>query len=368
MRLLIDIGHPAHVHLFKHFAHAMIRKGHQVHFTVRKKECEIELLEHEGFSYTILGNHYQSKTGKIWGLLKFTLLTIIAGLKFKPDIFLSHGSMYAAWASFFLRKPNISVEDTGNREQVRLYLPFTKAVLTSTSFPLSYGKKQIYYDGYHELAYLHPHYFEPDKSILNELGIKEGEKYFILRFISWDASHDTGHKGVSQKNKIKLIMELSAYGKVFITSEKPLSKDTDPYRIRITPHRMHDAMAFCSLLYGESATMASESAMLGVPSIYLDNTGRSYTTDQEKSMAWSLISSESEEDQEKSIEKAVELIKTNNLLQEWSKRRERMLYDKIDVTSFLVWFVENWPESMKIMKETPDYQERFKNTEPEQTH
>lgn len=33
-----------------------------------------------------------------------------------------------------------------------------------------------------------------------------------------------------------------------------------------------------------------------------------------------------------------------------------MLADKIDVTAFLVWFIENWPESFKIMKENPDYQ------------
>jgi len=37
-----------------------------------------------------------------------------------------------------------------------------------------------------------------------------------------------------------------------------------------------------------------------------------------------------------------------------------MLKDKIDVTAFLVWFIENWPESFNIMKENPDYQYRFK--------
>ena len=37
-----------------------------------------------------------------------------------------------------------------------------------------------------------------------------------------------------------------------------------------------------------------------------------------------------------------------------------MLADKIDVTAFLVWFVENYPQSFQIMKENPDYQLRFK--------
>ena len=42
------------------------------------------------------------------------------------------------------------------------------------------------------------------------------------------------------------------------------------------------------------------------------------------------------------------------------KRRKKMLADKIDVTAFLVWFVENYPKSVKIMKGNPKYPERFK--------
>ena len=38
----------------------------------------------------------------------------------------------------------------------------------------------------------------------------------------------------------------------------------------------------------------------------------------------------------------------------------RMLSDKIDVTAFLTWFIENYPESKRIMKENPDYQYNFR--------
>jgi hypothetical protein len=37
-----------------------------------------------------------------------------------------------------------------------------------------------------------------------------------------------------------------------------------------------------------------------------------------------------------------------------------MLSKQIDVTAFLVWFIENYPESAQIMKKDPDYQLRFK--------
>ncbi len=37
MKILVDIGHPAHVHLFKNMAHEMIKKGHEFFFTVREE-------------------------------------------------------------------------------------------------------------------------------------------------------------------------------------------------------------------------------------------------------------------------------------------------------------------------------------------
>ena len=63
------------------------------------------------------------------------------------------------------------------------------------------------------------------------------------------------------------------------------------------------------------------------------------------------------------IEKAVELLMESNLKAKWQRKRKHLLSEKIDVTSFLVWFIENYPKSARIMKEDPDYQYRFKSTD-----
>ena len=49
-----------------------------------------------------------------------------------------------------------------------------------------------------------------------------------------------------------------------------------------------------------------------------------------------------------------------NLKEKWQEKRDLMLKDKIDVSQFFVWFIENYPESARIMRENPDYQYRFK--------
>ena len=41
-------------------------------------------------------------------------------------------------------------------------------------------------------------------------------------------------------------------------------------------------------------------------------------------------------------------------------RRDIMLQDKIDVSSFFTWFLENYPASVEVMKENPEFQYSFK--------
>jgi uncharacterized protein len=120
-------------------------------------------------------------------------------------------------------------------------------------------------------------------------------------------------------------------------------------------------LAYATLLYGESATMASECAVLGTPAIYLDNDGRGYTDEEEEKYGLVFNFTESMEDQDLSIRKGVELLKTPDIKGMWQEKRGKMLSEKIDVTAFMVWLVENYPESAKIMKKNPDYQYKFRS-------
>ena len=331
MNILIDIGHPAHVHLFRCFAHDMESEGHKVLFTCRDKEFEIALLRAEGFDFKCFGRKYKSTLGKLWGLVKFDLKEFLACLAFKPDVLLSHGSMYAAHAAWLCRRPHISFEDTYNFEQIRLYEPFTKAILTGDYEHPYISKKEIHYAGYHELAYLHPKRFTPDKSVLSELGLAEGEKYVLLRFVSWNATHDKGHKGMSFENKLKAVQEFSRYAKVFISSEKELPAELKRYLLPTAPEKIHNVMAFASMIFGESATMASEGVVLGVPGVYIDNTGRYYTAEQEKRYGMCFNFTESPEDQKRAIERGVKILSQGADL----SGHGRLMRDKIDVTGFL---------------------------------
>ena len=359
MNYLIDVGHPAHVHYFRNMAKILQKREHIVLFTARPKEVTLDLLKYYALPYRVIGRNYKGVLGKIAGLAICTLNLFLVCLKFKPNILLN-ASPSAAFVAWILRKHHIALEDTFNMEQVRLYLPFTDVVLTGDYPHVSLGRKELSYPGYQELAYLHPKVFKPNDSVLQTLGISAGEKYAIVRFVAWNASHDIGHAGISIENKIELIDSLTKYFPVFISSEGVLPDELEKYRIKIKPEQMHDALNFAYLFIGESATMASECAMLGTPAIFLDSTGRKYTEHQEKQYGLVFNYTESPEDQNKAINKAIELATTDNLKEQFKINRDIMLKDKIDVTAFLVWFVENYPVSDKEMR-SPDFSfERFR--------
>ncbi len=267
MKILVDIGHPAHVHLFKNFAWEMQKKGHKILFTCRDKEFEIHLLKTYKFDYVSFGNKYNSIIGKIKGLFVFNYRMLKVALKFKPDLLLSHGSMYAAHVSFLIRKPHISLEDSENIEQIRIYKPFTRIILTPDCIPQKYGKKQKRYNGFHQSAYLHPNYFKIDENYKNKIGISRGDKVFLLRLVALNATHDISLKNIDLNSIYSLIEILKEKGKLYISSEKPLPKELEHFRLKIPPAKIHSFLSICDMVIGESGAMTNEAAYLGIPNV-----------------------------------------------------------------------------------------------------
>jgi len=334
MKILFDVGHPAHVHLFKHLAHQFIKDGAEVLFTARDKEHELDLMRKEGFQFVNFGKHYKTLRGKLWGLVKFDLQMFLRGLRFKPDVFISHGSIYAAHAAFMLGRKHLAMEDTGNMEQTRLHLPFTDIVLTPEVYPVNLGSKQIRFNGYFEIAYLHPDFFTPDPGIYEWLGLEEGDQYAILRFIAWNATHDIGHKGLSMENKSQLVKKLSQKMKVFISAEGKLPPELEPYRIKIPPEKFHHALNYASIVISEGPTVASEAGVLGTPAIHISTYPMSYCLDQEQ---YGLVYNTSQPERVFTlVDEILEVCP-----QEYQERRQKLLEDKVNVTRYLYDFIVN---------------------------
>ena len=359
MKILIDIGHPAHVHYFKNFIKIMESRGHSFFVSARNRSIIFLLLGKYKIPYYNRGRGINGIIGKLFYLLIADMRLIKKAAKFKPDIFLSFASPYAAQSAWFLKTPHIVLDDT---EHARFghffYQPFSEVFLNPSCFQKSFGKKQILFNSYSELFYLHPNYFTPDADILRHLNIPKSQKYVILRFVSWKANHDIGHSGIDLQTKKDLVTSIIAMGyKVFISSE---SEHEDPffddYMIKISPDMIHHVMAYAHLLVTEGATMASECAMLGTPAIYVNSLDAGSLREQEDKyqLLYGFRSSFGV------IEKVTEILVLPYIKEVYQTRRKKMISEKIDPTAFMVWFIENYPGSVRVMKEDPGYQDRFK--------
>ncbi|MCP5050660.1 MAG: hypothetical protein GY940_26085 [bacterium] len=213
-----------------------------------------------------------------------------------------------------------------------LAYPFASCIYVPNCYRKSIRWNHVRYNGYHELAYLHPNYFKPDDSVPTEVGLKSGELFTLLRFVNWGAAHDIGRSGLTDQNKILVIKEFTAYGRVFISSEGLLPPQLEEYRLKLDITKIHSLMAHASLVFGESATMASEGAVLGVPGVYIDPVGRGYTDEQEQD--YGIVYNYTHKQQEQAIEKGVSIL-SGYQKEKWRAIGEKIARDKVDVSDMI---------------------------------
>jgi predicted glycosyltransferase len=338
MKILIDINHPAHVHFFKTLYFKLKQKGHDVIVTASLKEINYELLRKLNINFIDLGTYGNTPLQKMLNVPVMALKMSSVVRKHKPDILMGIASSRICHGTLFSRKRKTWVfTDTEHaKEQILLFKPFATAILTPDCFLNNLGKKQISYPSYHELAYLHPNVFKPDYSILNELGVEKDEKYFLLRFVSWAASHDIGQKGLSIEQKIELVKKLSNYGKVFISDEGNLPNELKQYQLKADVSRMHHILNFATMYIGEGGTMASEAAVLGTPSIFISSLTAG--TFQELESKYELMFAFKDYNNAKS--KINSFLEIKDLKSQWQQKREKLLKDKVDFNKWMIDFFE----------------------------
>lgn len=355
-RIIFDVGHPAQIHQFKNLYWKLKEDGWEGLFSAKDKEIAIELLDKLKLPYRVVGKNEKGMVKKL-AMLPVQMMgfnKIVSD--FNPSIILHRFSIHASYVARFRKIQNIGFADTEHTGMLdRITNPLIDYKLTAYSYEKDLKKNQIRYHGNIELFYLHPKLFAPDPSILGYLGVEKNEKFVIIRFVSWDAHHDVGIKGLSMEFKTKLVKEISKYARVFITSEQELPADLKPYKINIPVEKMHDALAFAHLYIGEGGTMASEAACLGTPSVYINKLDAGSFKEEAK---YGLLFNH--RDSKDVMEEAISIVKDDNIKQEYAKRLDVFLAKQINPTEFTRWFITDYPHSAKIILENPDYQLRFK--------
>jgi len=336
MRILIEITHPAHVHFFRNAIAEFQKRGHRVAVTAREKDVTIQLLNNYGIDFTTLSKIGRSKFALVGEMIARDVRLWHFCRKFKPDVLTGISGVFAAHVGWFLRKPVVVWDDTEVATMAhKITYPFVTAVYSPDCYLKSFGKKHHLYPGCHELAYLHPDRFTADAEIVKSVGIDPNEKYCIIRLVSWQAHHDIGQHGFADEEKLNFVKEIAKHAKPYITSEADLPQDLEPYRLDIAVHQIHHVLAFAALYVGEGATMASESAVLGIPAVYI-NTLEAGTINMFEE--YGLIKQTA--DTQHALKYCLKWLADPEAKEKCRVARKKLLADKIDVTYYIVDTIE----------------------------
>lgn len=364
MNILFHLGHPAHFHLFKNVIDRMNSNGHSTTILIKKKDILEDLLKKEKLPYTniLIHGRKDNKLGMIYGQLMQEFRMLKFCLKNKQDLLVGTSSAITHVGKVLGIPSIIVTEDDAEITPLVVKVAYPWATLIVTPEVCSVGKwkhKQITYSSYHELAYLHPNHFKPDRKVVEKY-FSLNQSYFIIRLAKLTAHHDKGITGITNEITSKLIELLKGHGKIFITSERKLARQFEKYRISINPIDMHHVLAFSSLYIGDSQTMAAEAGVLGVPFIrfndFVGEIGYLNELENKYKLGYGILT----KDVESLYEKVKELVNTKDLIKQHQERRNLMLNEKIDLALFLTWFFENYPNSSEIIKENPKYQYNIK--------
>ncbi|NDY74109.1 hypothetical protein DO021_12790 [Desulfobacter hydrogenophilus] len=354
MNIAFFIAHPSQYYLFKESA-AQLCKKHNIILIYFEKDMISDLIKNDPYNvktYCIKTIASNNISGTVLNLLKKEFNLYKIAKDHNIELFVGTSVAIAHVGRLLGAKSIIFTEDDVDVTHLsaKIGYPFCNHIVSPAICNLGkWEKKGVKYQGYQKLSYLHPTKFQ----YLNNFNINEmnfDEKFFLLRFSNLSAHHDIGIGGITDELAKKIIEILSIKGRVYISSERQLTTHFEKYKLKIDPTKIHQVLARANLLISDSQSMSVEAAMLGVPSIrFSDFSGRISVLEElehKYCLTFGIKTSESE----KLLETINELLSiSSDLSAIFQTRRDIMLKDKIDVSSFITKLIDTYPRSINSL-------------------
>lgn len=337
-RLLVDVGHPAHVHLFRNLVRRVEEEGGQAVVAARDKDVTLDLCRGYGLPFVSVSRPWRwGVLGMIGELCVRTARILALARRLRAHALVGTSASVGLVGRLLGQPSFVFNEDDSSVAPLFAAASYPLARFVVTPACLAHerlGRGHVTYQGYHELAYLHPTRFSPDPSKLDRLGLDPGRPHFVLRLVALRAHHDARERGIPLDVIRDLLRFLEARGRVLITSEGALLPEFERHRFPLAAADLHDVLATAALYVGDSQTMAAEAAVLGVPGVRCNSfVGRiSYLEELEHRYGLTVGLPP---------DRAVELLPTveawlsdTGTRRQWAERRQRMLSECVDLTAW----------------------------------
>lgn len=334
MKVFVTVQHPAHVHFFRHAIHGLRDEGHEVLVYAREKEVTTALLEAYNIPYRTLAGTASSLLDLARVQTTYEYRLFRETRRHDPDVITAISGLAASHVAAVMGATSVIFTDNMTPTN-KLFGPFADVVCTPRNHHGDFGTKHVRYDGYHELAYLHPDRFEPNPKVLRTHGVQPEERFFVCRFSDMSAHHDVGEAGLSRMAKRELVSYLAERGTLYASIEGDDDRFAE-FDIPVPPHHVHHLLAYADLFVSDSSTMPTEAGILGTPTVRSnsfagdDDVHCNFVELEERG----LVRSTPNEDE--ALEIVRDILADPGAAERWSSRRDRLLNEKIDVTEFVI--------------------------------
>jgi predicted glycosyltransferase len=282
MKVLLDFHHAADINFFKNAVSILKRDyGCEFIFIVQPRGRLISIFEKEmgDAPFTRIGKYRASLFGKMFGTAEWCTSILSYLRKEDFDIATAVGGVGLCYVTSLLRKPSVIFDDD---IEYKLgfypYKPFATRIVLPQSLPIK-GKNIVKYNGFKELAYLHPNYFKPDIGALQEYGIAE-HRYVFIREVS---SSSLNYRDLKAGQLADVCSHLRDLGLDVLLSleDKSLRRqfETKCQTLNEPVKDIYSLLHYALFTISSGDTMARESCLVGTPVIYTG--GRKMSVNQE---------------------------------------------------------------------------------------
>jgi uncharacterized protein len=263
---LFDIGHPSHVYYFKESID-FLKQSNKVIVVARDKDITFDLLQRFNIDFFSRGKGLTGLVNKFFYLLYAVAKILIITRFIKVDRVIGFGSPYAAISSRLKGADSVIFTDTEHAHLTyKLYKPFADHIVVNKFYNREITGNNLRVtrlSGFFEEIYL---------SQIPRIRGTLYPKKVLFRFVDWNAHHDDGYYGLKGHQLVDLVMQVSHFSDVYISSETDIPECLINFKINIASDSMHEFMSTLDLYIGESLTMGVESCLLGVPAIVVSAT------------------------------------------------------------------------------------------------
>lgn len=268
--VVIDITHYPHINFYKNALKIILEKNIDVHVILRPRGRLVSIFQKECpfIPFTLIGNHEKTFFGKIADMVRRDLNFLNYYRKMNVGVGTAVGGINITHISWLLAKPSIIfTDDLEYKLGYYLYSPIATHIILPKSIPAQ-GEKFLKYNGFKELAYLHPNHFMANKKALESYNINP-HKYVFIREVS---NASLNYRKMKMGKLIKIIDHIKNKNlKIIISIEdKSLVNIFENHCIILKEpiEDIYSLMSYALFTVSSGDSMARESCLVGTPAIY----------------------------------------------------------------------------------------------------